>query len=165
MRRACQAMKIALACRREVRAASPSGSIYLLCNGCAMRTMSSELIAMPQGLDCSVYHAYLSTRIFPIHIFMLIMSVWCADGMSTDTAPQRSIPFLDGEIEPVGDSDYKQPGSDFLSDDDSQASDDSRPGHGRQAFAGPSFLSCRSLLVTCGSVKPASICSHIAPCV
>ena len=86
---------------------------------------------------------------------MLNICVWCAEGVSSSTAQQRSIPFSNGEKEPVGDSDYKQPGSDFLSDDDSQASDDSRPGHGRQAFAGPTFLSCISLMVTCGIVKPA----------
>ena len=47
---------------------------------------------------------------------------------------QQSMSSLEGEGEPLGDSDYKQPGLDFLSDnDDSEVSDDSRPGHGRQA--------------------------------
>ena len=54
--------------------------------------------------------------------------------MATDVAQQQSMSSLEGEREPLGDSDYKQPGLDFMSDDDdSEVSDDSRPGHGRQA--------------------------------
>lgn len=50
-----------------------------------------------------------------------------------DTALQQSAPSLEDERKPLGDSDYKQPGLDFLSEDESELSDDSRPGHRRQA--------------------------------
>ena len=54
-----------------------------------------------------------------------------------DAAPPQSISSLEGEREAQEvDNDYRQPGADFLSEDDSEASDDSRPGHGRQDFPG-----------------------------
>ena len=52
-----------------------------------------------------------------------------------DSALQQSISSLEGKS--VGDTDYKQPELDFLSGDDSEVSDDSRPGHGRQGFPNP----------------------------